>query len=488
MVGTPPIRRCSFSLDEKRRVLEHLRASGHVRQTIAHFYPTLPPESYDTRRRLVLGWRRNAREILAGAATRQGAARKRMRKTKTHRPQPPIPRGLEVAIQDQNDPFLSENEQEMAEFDPIELRSSRMSSLMLQDAAQDDRELQNDMNHTQEHMQEEGGIENLIATAVEQSTKRQEPTGTQMQLQPQLLGGEAEDTEIETGTGSGSGAEVEDEKSDAGSSEEETEAAAKLKRSSFSLDEKRRVLEHLAASKNVRETIEKFYPDLPPEEFKTRRRTIWRWRQCKEQIVAGCADDKASARKKMRPRGIVCQRGPRRVEPQDVVDRLLTSVKKSEQRALKRKGNRVLRPAPPVGALLAERQVDAIVFSALGLPPTTQFPLIQPPLAANIMVLLASVSGFTTRSIVVASEVDPQATKASASKGVAQGYEDPTMPKKHDQKMRELGIQVELPHHRELVFEHVEVEGRVVPNHEHHAGPRETPHYHDSQLLVFCVF
>ncbi|KAG3117422.1 hypothetical protein PI125_g3782 [Phytophthora idaei] len=386
MAGTPPIRRCSFSLDEKRRVLEHLRASGHVRQTIAHFYPTLPPESYDTRRRLVLGWRRNAREILAGAATRQGAARKRMCKPKTQRPQPPIPRGLAVATQDQNDPFLSENEQEMAEFNPIELRSSRTSSLMLQDAAQDDRELQNDMNHTQEHMQEEGGIENLIATAVEQSTKRQEPTGTQMQLQPQLLGGEAEDTEIETGTGSGSGAEVEveEEKSDAGSSEEETEAAAKLKRSSFSLDEKRRVLEHLAASKNVRETIEKFYPDLPPEEFKTRRRTIWRWRQCKEQIVAGCADDKASARKKMRPRGIVCQRGPRRVEPQDVVDRLLTSVKKSEQRALKRKGNRVLRPAPPVGALLAERQVDAIVFSALGLPPTTQFPLIQPPPAANI--------------------------------------------------------------------------------------------------------
>ncbi|KAF1788291.1 hypothetical protein GQ600_26972 [Phytophthora cactorum] len=95
MVGTPPIRRCSFSLDEKRRVLEHLRASGHVRQTIAHFYPTLPPESYDTRRRL----------ILAGAATRQGAARKRMRKPKRSDHKPPIPRGLAVAIQDQNDPF-----------------------------------------------------------------------------------------------------------------------------------------------------------------------------------------------------------------------------------------------------------------------------------------------------------------------------------------------------------------------------------------------
>ncbi|KAG3159870.1 hypothetical protein PI126_g7164 [Phytophthora idaei] len=67
-------------------------------------------------------------------------------------------------------------------------------------------------------------------------------------------------------------------------------------------------------------------------------------------------------------------------------------------------------------------------------------------------------------------------------------FTNPTMPKKHDQKMRELGIQIESPLHRELVFEHVEVEGRVVPNHEHHAGPRETPHYHDSQLLVFCVF
>ncbi|EEY56982.1 uncharacterized protein PITG_10533 [Phytophthora infestans T30-4] len=269
-MAPPPLRRCSFSLDEKRRVLEHLRASGHVRETIAHFYPTLPPGSYDARRRLVLGWRRNAREILAGASTRQGASRKRMRRPRTQRPSPPIPRGLEGEIHDHDEPFLSENEQEMADFDPIE-------------------------------------------------------------------------------------------------------------RSSFSLDEKRRVLEHLAASKSVRETIEKFYPELPPEEFKTRRRTIWRWRQCQEQIVAGCADDKASARKKMRPRGIVCQRGgaPRHtVEPQDVVDRLLTSTNKS---ALQKKGDRVLRPAPPVGMpLLAERQVDTIVFSALGLPPTTQFPLPGP--------------------------------------------------------------------------------------------------------------
>ncbi|ETL98740.1 hypothetical protein L917_04257 [Phytophthora nicotianae] len=377
-MATPSLRRCSFSLDEKRRVLEHLRASGHVRDTIAHFYPTLPPESYDARRRLVLVWRRNAREIMAGAATRQGAARKRMRKLKTQRPQPPIPQGLASAIQDQNEPFLSENEHEMTEFGP-----SSTSSQLLHNAAQDDRELLDNMQNIQEQTQEEGGIQDLIATAVEQSTKRQEHI--QMQLQPQLLGGqhtEAEDAEIETGAGSGSSAEMEECKSDSDNSDEETEAA-KGKRSSFSLDEKRRVLEHLATVKNVRETIEKFYPDLPLEEFKTRRRTIWRWRQCKEQIVAGCADDKASARKKMRPRGIVCQRGPRCVEPQDVVDRLLTSVKKSEQRTLKRKGNRMLRPAPPATALLAERQVDAIVFSALGLPPTSQFPLCQPP-PANI--------------------------------------------------------------------------------------------------------
>ncbi|KAI9992565.1 hypothetical protein PInf_017999 [Phytophthora infestans] len=375
-MAPPPLRRCSFSLDEKRRVLEHLRASGHVRETIAHFYPTLPPGSYDARRRLVLGWRRNAREILAGASTRQGASRKRMRRPRTQRPSPPIPRGLEGEIHDHDEPFLSENEQEMADFDPIEVRNSNRSSQMPQsDEEPDDAMRQN----TQEQIQEGGGIQGLIATAVDQSTKRQELRGSQQtQLQPQLLDDKqegAEDADIETGTGAG-----------ARTSDEETEAAGvnKAKRSSFSLDEKRRVLEHLAASKSVRETIEKFYPELPPEEFKTRRRTIWRWRQCQEQIVAGCADDKASARKKMRPRGIVCQRGgaPRHtVEPQDVVDRLLTSANKS---ALQKKGDRVLRPAPPVGtSLLAERQVDAIVFSALGLPPTTQFPLVQPPPAKS---------------------------------------------------------------------------------------------------------
>ncbi|OWZ18243.1 hypothetical protein PHMEG_0007697 [Phytophthora megakarya] len=156
--------------------------------------------------------------------------------------------------------------------------------------------------------------------------------------------------------------------------DDSTAAQPVVKRSSFSLDEKRRVLEHLASCKSIRETIEKFYPDLPPEEFNTRRRTIWRWRQCREQIVAGCADDKASARKKMRPRGIICHRGPRHVEPQEIVGRLLTSVKKSKQRVLERKGNRVLRPAPPAGT----QQVDELVFSALGLPPTTHFSHIQP--------------------------------------------------------------------------------------------------------------
>ncbi|EGZ19970.1 hypothetical protein PHYSODRAFT_493586 [Phytophthora sojae] len=282
-----PPRRASFSLDEKRRVLEHLRATGRVRETIACFYPQLPPEAYDARRRLVLNWRRNAREILAGASTRQGAARRRMRKPKAPKPQPPVPRGL---AGDQDEPSTGLNEREMPEFEPI--------------------------------------------------------------------------------------------------------------RSSFSLDEKRRVLEHLAACKNVRETIDKFYPDLPPEEYNTRRRTIWRWRACAEQIVAGCADDKASARKKMRPRGIVCQRGPKSVGPQDVVDRLLTSVKKSEQRALKRKSKRpVLRPAPPAPALLAERQMDAIVFSALGLPPTTQFRPIRPaPAPATPATTTAGSASVSTRS------------------------------------------------------------------------------------------
>ncbi|KAK1944033.1 hypothetical protein P3T76_003945 [Phytophthora citrophthora] len=334
-----PRRRCSFSLDEKRRVLEHLRACGHVRETIEYFYPSLPAESYDARRRLVLGWRKNAQKILQGAATRQGAARKRMRKPKRPKQRPPIPQGLADKVTEQKETFPDENDQEMDQFEPVEHRNA------LQDPEQD--------AELQDQVQDEPGIQDLIATAVEQSTRLQEAPE-----QPQFP---VDDTRSESGG--------------EGDHEQEPEAAPKgIKRSSFSLNEKRRVLEHLATSKNARETIEKFYPDLPPEEFKTRRRTIWRWRTCREQIEAGCADDKASARKKMRPQGIVCQRGPKHVGPQDVVDRLLTSVNKAEQRALKRKGNRELRPAPAPAALLPEPQVDAIVFSALGLPPTTRFP------------------------------------------------------------------------------------------------------------------
>lgn len=334
-----PRRRCSFSLDEKRRVLEHLRACGHVRETIELFYPSLPAESYDARRRLVLSWRRNAQEILQGAATRQGGARKRMRKPKRVKPRPPIPQGLADEIAEQNEPFPDENDQEMDEMEPGEHRNT------LQGPEQD--------VEVQDPVQDEPGIQSLIATAVEQSTRLQEAPP-----EPQ--------SPVEY-TGSGSGGE--------GDHEQEPGAAPKgIKRRSFSLNEKRRVLEHLAKSKNTRETIEKFYPDLPPEEYNARRRTIWRWRTCREQIEAGCADDKASARKKMRPRGIVCQRGPRHVGPQDVVDRLLTTVNKAEQR----KGKREIRPAPAPAALLAEPQVDAIVFSALGLPPTTRFPRSQP--------------------------------------------------------------------------------------------------------------
>ncbi|KAG7385460.1 hypothetical protein PHYPSEUDO_001496 [Phytophthora pseudosyringae] len=385
MATSPRRRRCAFSLDEKRRVLEHLRACGHVRETVARFYPTLPPERYDARRRLVLSWRRRAREILAGAATRQGAARKRLRKPKTHKPQPPTPQGLADEMAEQDAPFLDENEPELDEFEPVGLRTG---SSTLHGAGQGERELQGHVQHTQDQAQEQGGIQDLIATAVQQSTRRRG-------AETRLLGAEQSAApDAETGTGSGAGRDEEEDEGasdvDAGSGEGTVENDAATctqrvgKRCSFPLDEKRRVLEHLAATKSVRETIEKFYPDLPPEEFNTRRRTIWRWRKCREQIVAGCADDKASARKKMRPRGIVCQRRRRHVEPQHVVDRLLTSVKQSEQRASRRKGNRVLRPAPPTGALLAERQVDALVFSALGLPPTTQFPIILPAPTSTI--------------------------------------------------------------------------------------------------------
>ncbi|GMF17939.1 unnamed protein product [Phytophthora lilii] len=271
-----------------------------------------------------------------------------MRRPRTPRPGPPRPRGLqdESPSQDEQD-----GEQGLADFEPIVLKSRRTKHTSQDGTTQDE----------QDQDQDETGIQDLIVTAVQQSVEPQLPAE----------GAETATTEAE---------EKKTDDDEGGGHERETEAqaASKAKRSSFSLDEKRRVLMHLAASKSVRETIEKFYPDLPPEDFNTRRRTIWRWRTCAEQIVAGCADDKASARKKMRPRGIVCHRGPRQAEPQDVVDRLLTSVKKSEQRSVKRKGNRILRPAPPVVGLLAEQQIDALVFSSLGLPPTTHFPNIQP--------------------------------------------------------------------------------------------------------------
>lgn len=400
--------RTSFSLDEKRRVLEHLRTSGRVRETIARFYPQLPAEAYDARRRLVLSWRRNAREILAGASTRQGAARRRMRKPKTPRPQPPQPRGLADAQELQDEPSPGRNEHELPEFEPILLKRGRpktSATHSVQDDTQNEGrdqnlgnvdEIQDDVQDQDQYQDQdlEGGIQDLITRAVEQS------------VQPEEVQAQAEDSDVGTGLGSGPGSGAGKGDSD-GDSEDSTTAATSTaaaptavagqrrpKRSSFSLDEKRRVLEHLTACKNVRETITTFYPDLPPEEFNTRRRTIWRWRTCAEQIVAGCADDKASARKKMRPRGIVCQRGPKpAVGPQDVVDRLLTSVNKSEQRALKRKSRQpALRPAPPPPGPLAERQMDAIVFSALGLPPTTQFRPIQPAPATSTSSATAAAS------------------------------------------------------------------------------------------------
>ncbi|KAG6580157.1 uncharacterized protein IUM83_15770 [Phytophthora cinnamomi] len=394
-----PARRSSFSLDEKRRVLEHLRATGRVRETIARFYPQLPAEAYDARRRLVLSWRRKAREILAGASTRQGAARRRMRKPKAPTPQPPRPRGLAGAQELQDEPIPTQNGQELPDFEPIVLQRGRPrkeeTHFERQDETQNSGRDQNlgkvdqiqdkEQDREQDQEDQEGGIQDLIASAVEQSVAPEEEQV------------EAEDVEPRTGSGYG---------------------PARDQRTSFSLDEKRRVLEHLAACKSVRETIEKFYPDLPPEDFNTRRRTIWRWRTCAEQIVAGCADDKASARKKIRPRGIVCQRGPKQVGPQDVVDRLLTSVKKSEQRALKRRSNAVLRPAPPVPGLLAERQIDALVFSALGLPPTTRFQPIQPaPASTASAAATAATAAATTATTATTAEASAGPTMHPLRRG-----------------------------------------------------------------------
>lgn len=167
-------------------------------------------------------------------------------------------------------------------------------------------EIQDDVAQDRAQDQDqEGGIQDIIAMAVEQSVRPEEEQV------------HAEDAEFETGSGSGSraGSDGSDDEQEESTLTATALAAAAgprvVKRSSFSLDEKRRVLEHLAACKNVRETIDKFYPDLPPEEYNTRRRTIWRWRACAEQIVAGCADDKASARKKMRPRGSSASAGRR---------------------------------------------------------------------------------------------------------------------------------------------------------------------------------
>jgi hypothetical protein len=347
-------RRSSYSLDEKRRVLEHLRATGRVRETIQAFYPQLPAERYDARRRLVLSWRRNAREILEGAATRQGAARRRMRRPKTPKPRPPIPRGLAQDGELHEGPSVAEIDPGLDELEPIRTQ---------------DQILGPEPTTPDQITDPDGGIQDLIATAVEQAVAR--PIGEQDQEQ------DAADIAGQDAQAGPEPSMEQDGKSDSDKEQDMDIHAAVAKRASFSLDEKRRVLEDLAKTKNVRETINKFYPDLPPEEYNTRRRAIWRWRQCTEQIVAGCADDRASARKKMRPRGIVCHRGPRHVEPQDVVDRLLTTVKKSEQREVEKKGNKVLRPAP-AARLLAERQIDSLVFSSLGLPPTTQFPLTPP--------------------------------------------------------------------------------------------------------------
>ncbi|KAG6620766.1 uncharacterized protein IUM83_11579 [Phytophthora cinnamomi] len=419
-----PARRSSFSLDEKRRVLEHLRATGRVRETIARFYPQLPAEAYDARRRLVLSWRRKAREILAGASTRQGAARRRMRKPKAPTPQPPRPRGLAGAQELQDEPIPTQNGQELPDFEPIVLQRGRPrkeeTHFERQDETQNSGRDQNlgkvdqiqdkEQDREQDQEDQEGGIQDLIASAVEQSVAPEEEQV------------EAEDVEPRTGSGYGSDLGSGASADNAAETRTTTAAAAAAqrgtKRTSFSLDEKRRVLEHLAACKSVRETIEKFYPDLPPEDFNTRRRTIWRWRTCAEQIVAGCADDKASARKKIRPRGIVCQRGPKQVGPQDVVDRLLTSVKKSEQRALKRRSNAVLRPAPPVPGLLAERQIDALVFSALGLPPTTRFQPIQPaPASTASAAATAATAAATTATTATTAEASAGPTMHPLRRG-----------------------------------------------------------------------
>jgi hypothetical protein len=66
----------SFSAEEMLQVLDHLAEHGRIESTIKHFYPTLASCKFDSRRVLILSWRRK-REQVEGLYKQKGGAVKR---------------------------------------------------------------------------------------------------------------------------------------------------------------------------------------------------------------------------------------------------------------------------------------------------------------------------------------------------------------------------------------------------------------------------
>ncbi|RLN73809.1 hypothetical protein BBJ28_00006517 [Nothophytophthora sp. Chile5] len=288
-----------------------------------------------------------AAQIERGCVTRQSGVRKKLRPPSRRKPLPPRPRGFGP---EESDPSSESSDLQHTEVNSQSTRTQPRES----------------RQEGQETLVEGGaalpavsggelGIQGLISQTLEMPRRPEtspinEEEATQDENSEGLVANSKnlnEEAEIET----------------------RPRARRKATRASSSLGEKRRVLEHLAGGNKVRDTIEHFYPKLPTAQLKTRRNTILNWRHNAAKIMAGCADLQASGRRKMRPCGL---KSKRVLQPEDVVTRLLSSTKKAEQFALKKRGK-------DVPQLVGQQQLDTLVFAALGLPPTTQLSSVQPP-------------------------------------------------------------------------------------------------------------
>lgn len=74
-------KRGAFAAQEKLAVVQHVRSTGDVAATVAHFYPLLSGEPAANRRKLVWAWCRDEAKLTALCATRTGAALKKARPT-----------------------------------------------------------------------------------------------------------------------------------------------------------------------------------------------------------------------------------------------------------------------------------------------------------------------------------------------------------------------------------------------------------------------